>query len=80
VFSQIGDVVMIRTETEKLNVYGDESGEYFDLAAIDIWYLYGTSKRYHRQGLTHWKGSTWKTPMEATGLPRRRCRLVARTV
>ena len=24
---------MIRTETEKLNVYGDESGEYFDLAA-----------------------------------------------
>ena len=32
VFSQIGDVKMIRTQTEKLNVYGDESGEYFDLA------------------------------------------------
>lgn len=31
VFSQIGDVKMIRTETEKLNVYGEESGEYFDL-------------------------------------------------
>ena len=32
VFSQISDVKMIRTETEKLNVYGDESGEYFNLA------------------------------------------------
>jgi len=33
VFSQIGDVQMIRTATEKLNVYGGEVGEYFDLAA-----------------------------------------------
>jgi len=32
VFSQIGDVRMMRTETEKLNVYGEESGEYFNLA------------------------------------------------
>ena len=31
VFSQIGNVRMIRTETEKLNVYGEESGEYFNL-------------------------------------------------
>ncbi len=31
VFSQIADQRMIRTETEKLNVYGDESGEYFNL-------------------------------------------------
>jgi len=32
VFSQIGDMQMIRTETEKLNIYGGESGEYFNLA------------------------------------------------
>jgi arylsulfatase A-like enzyme len=32
VFSQIGNMKMIRTETEKLNVYGEESGEYFNLA------------------------------------------------
>ena len=32
VFSQIGDTQMIRTETEKLNVYQGEAGEYFDLA------------------------------------------------
>ena len=32
VFSQIGDTQMIRTETEKLNVYAGESGEYFNLA------------------------------------------------
>lgn len=32
VFSQIGDSEMIRTETEKLNVYAGESGEYFNLA------------------------------------------------
>ena len=32
VFSQIGDVQMVRTETEKLNVYAGESGEYFNLA------------------------------------------------
>jgi len=31
VFSQIGYMQMIRTETEKLNVYGGESGEYFNL-------------------------------------------------
>lgn len=31
VFSQIGDVQMIRTTGEKLNVYGGEPGEYFDL-------------------------------------------------
>lgn len=31
VFSQIGDVQMIRTETEKLNVYGGEAGEYYNL-------------------------------------------------
>ena len=29
--SQIGDIKMIRTESEKLNVYGDESGEYYNL-------------------------------------------------
>jgi len=33
VFSQIGDIKMIRTESEKLNVYGDESGEYYNLSA-----------------------------------------------
>ena len=33
VFSQIGDTQMVRTETEKLNVYRGESVEYFDLAA-----------------------------------------------
>jgi arylsulfatase A-like enzyme len=32
VFSQISDVKMVRTETEKLNVYGEESGEYYNLA------------------------------------------------
>jgi arylsulfatase A-like enzyme len=32
VFSQIGDVQMIRAETEKLNVYGGEVGEYYNLA------------------------------------------------
>ena len=32
VFSQIGDTQMIRTETEKLNVYQGEAGEYFDLS------------------------------------------------
>ena len=31
VFSQIGDIKMIRTQSEKLNVYGDESGEYYNL-------------------------------------------------
>ena len=32
VFSQIGNTQMIRTETEKLNVYQGEAGEYYDLA------------------------------------------------
>jgi len=31
VFSQIGDVEMIRTAEEKLNVYGGEAGEYYNL-------------------------------------------------
>jgi len=31
VFSQIGDVQMIRTEKEKLNVYDGEPGEYYNL-------------------------------------------------
>ena len=32
-FSQIGDIKMIRPKSEKLNVYGDESGEYYNLSA-----------------------------------------------
>ena len=32
-FSQIGDIKMIRTKSEKLNVYRDESGEYYNLSA-----------------------------------------------
>lgn len=32
-FNQTGDIKMIRTKSEKLNVYGDESGEYYNLSA-----------------------------------------------
>lgn len=32
VFSQIGDIQMVRTKEEKLNAYGGEAGEYFNLA------------------------------------------------
>lgn len=62
VFSQIGDTQMIRTETEKLNVYQSEAGEYFDLSEDpkEFYNRIGDARYQERVGVLFERVKAWE--------------------